>query len=312
MAKNLLRYKLVHHERKKYDGYRLTTLGYDYLAIQALVKKGLISGVGTQIGVGKESDIFEATDEQGRAMVLKLHRLGRTSFRAVKNKRDYLEHRKNFSWLYLSRLAAKKEFAFMRALGEHGFPVPEAIEVNRHCVLMERMAAYPLVRVRKLGNVEDVYRQAVGLVARLAQHGLIHCDFNEFNLMITEREELIVIDFPQMVSTSHPNAKMFYERDVRCIVDWFHKQYRFEDAGDMEGYFFFETVVGQSSAGLLDKELRASGYDKECEDMLEDWRKASHGDSGSSEEEEELSDDEEEEPPELESATQTVAQLEVG
>jgi hypothetical protein len=47
-------------------------------------------------------------------MALKLHRLGRTSFRAVKSKRDYLQHRQNYSWLYLSRLAALKEYAFMK------------------------------------------------------------------------------------------------------------------------------------------------------------------------------------------------------
>lgn len=34
-----------------------------------------------QIGVGKESDIFEVTNEEGEVMALKLHRLGRTSFR---------------------------------------------------------------------------------------------------------------------------------------------------------------------------------------------------------------------------------------
>ena len=43
-------------------------------------------------------------------LALKLHRLGRTSFRAVKSKRDYLRDRSSasFSWLYLSRLAALK------------------------------------------------------------------------------------------------------------------------------------------------------------------------------------------------------------
>jgi RIO kinase 2 len=34
-------------------------MGYDFLAIKALVARGHISGVGRQIGVGKESDIFE-------------------------------------------------------------------------------------------------------------------------------------------------------------------------------------------------------------------------------------------------------------
>ena len=57
--KLLLKAKLVHHDNSKYDGYRLTYLGYDYLAIKTLVNKGVISSVGRQIGVGKEADVFE-------------------------------------------------------------------------------------------------------------------------------------------------------------------------------------------------------------------------------------------------------------
>ena len=90
------------------------------------------------------SDIFEAVGADGQLLVLKLHRLGGTSFRAVKAKRDYLQHRTTHSWLYLSRLAALKEFAFLKALGENGFPVPAAIDCNRHCVLMELVDAVPL------------------------------------------------------------------------------------------------------------------------------------------------------------------------
>ena len=51
------------------------------------------------------------------------------------------------SWLYLSRLAAMKEYAFMVALGEHGLPVPYAVAHNRHCVLMTMVDAVPLVQV---------------------------------------------------------------------------------------------------------------------------------------------------------------------
>lgn len=61
-------------------------------------------------------DIFEVAQEDGTILAMKLHRLGRTSFRAVKSKRDYLRHRSSFSWLYLSRLAALKEFAFMKVI----------------------------------------------------------------------------------------------------------------------------------------------------------------------------------------------------
>ena len=34
---------------RRYDGYRLTYLGYDYLAIKTLVNRGSIAGVGRQV-----------------------------------------------------------------------------------------------------------------------------------------------------------------------------------------------------------------------------------------------------------------------
>jgi hypothetical protein len=86
-------------------------------------------------------------------LALKLHRLGRTSFRNVRQKRDYLRSlTASYNWLHLSKLSALKEFAFMRALGEHGFPVPRACELNRHAVLMSLVPATPLTQVRELAN----------------------------------------------------------------------------------------------------------------------------------------------------------------
>ena len=53
----------------------------------------------------------------------------------------------SFNWLYLSRLAALKEFAFMKALQDNGFRVPDAIECNRHAVLMSMVPALPFTQV---------------------------------------------------------------------------------------------------------------------------------------------------------------------
>jgi hypothetical protein len=45
---------------------------------------------------------------------------------------------------------------------------------------------------------QRVFPVCVELIVRLARRGLIHCDFNEFNLMITEEGQVTLIDFPQV------------------------------------------------------------------------------------------------------------------
>lgn len=279
VLRNLLKHKLVHHDSSKYDGFRLTYLGYDFLAIKTLVNRGIFNGVGRQIGVGKESDIFEVVKEDGTVLAMKLHRLGRVSFRAVKSKRDYLRHRSSYNWLYLSRLAALKEFAFMKALEEHGFPVPQAVDCNRHCVIMSLVPGYPLVQVRELQNPDVVFETIIAAVIRLAEHGLIHCDFNEFNIMIDDDEKVTIIDFPQMVSVSHPNAQMYFDRDVECIYKFFAKRYNMsfeENENDSDGLEVEIDEVGRpqfseinKNSGFLDKELAASGFTRKDQDELE-------------------------------------------
>jgi RIO kinase 2 len=111
---NLLHHKLIFHDASLYDGYRLTYPGYDFLALRTLLQRGVLAAVGRQIGVGKESDVYLGASADGAVYALKLQRLGRVSFRAVKRTRDYMQGRKSVGWLYMSRLATLKEFAFMQ------------------------------------------------------------------------------------------------------------------------------------------------------------------------------------------------------
>lgn len=37
---------------------------------------------------------------------------------------------------------------------------------------------------------------------------------NEYNIMVTEEEQVFIIDFPQMTSTEHLNAQMYFDRDL--------------------------------------------------------------------------------------------------
>lgn len=122
----------------------MTNSGYDYLALKTLASRHVVSSFGNQIGVGKESNIYVVGNEESKTLCLKLHRLGRTCFRNVKEKRDYHKKRKSMSWLYLSRVSAAREFAYMKVLGDRGFPVPKAIDFNRHCIIMDLIEGGPL------------------------------------------------------------------------------------------------------------------------------------------------------------------------
>ncbi|KAI5144170.1 serine/threonine-protein kinase RIO2 [Manis pentadactyla] len=259
VLRELAKHKLIAWEHTKtVQGYRLTNAGYDYLALKTLSSRQVVESVGNQMGVGKESDIYIVADEEGQQFALKLHRLGRTSFRNLKNKRDYHKHRHNMSWLYLSRLSAMKEFAYMKALYERKFPVPKPIDYNRHAVVMELINGYPLYQIQDVEDPASVYNEAMELIVKLANHGLIHGDFNEFNLILDEDDHITMIDFPQMVSTSHPNAEWYFDRDVKCIRDFFMKRFSYES----ELYPTFKDTRREDS---VDIEVSASGYTKEMQ-----------------------------------------------
>ncbi|KAI0257553.1 RIO1-domain-containing protein [Lactifluus subvellereus] len=260
-------------QNSKYDGYRLTYGGYDYLAMRALSKRDSVYSVGNQIGVGKESDIYIVADAEGHEMVLKLHRLGRVSFRAIKEKRDYMGKRKSASWMYMSRLAAQKEWAFLKVLHEHQFPVPRPIDQARHCILMEFIDAYPLRQIDQVPSPGNLYSQLMDLIVRFAHAGLIHGDFNEFNILIRRSDgKPIVIDFPQMVSTSHENAEWYFNRDVECIRTFFRRRFRYESAI----YPRFKSTIGDGSKDddnfRLDVVVEASGFGRREMRALEQVR----------------------------------------
>jgi RIO kinase 2 len=143
----------------------------------------------------------------------------------------------------------------------------------------------------------------MNLILRLASQGLIHGDYNEFNILVYENGQPILIDFPQMLSIDHPNAREYFERDVECIKTFFLRKFRFE-ADDAPHW---EDVKRE---GKLDFEVEASGYGGKLEKEMEwyhreisvvtdnqrnalDWDEDEDEDEGN-EEDEELEDDKEE------------------
>ena len=289
----------------KYDGYRLTYGGLDYLALNTHRKTSTIFSLGNQIGVGKESDIYVVANDSGQSLVLKIHRLGRISFRTVKANRDYLRNRNSGSWMYLSRLAAMKEHAFMTVLRREGFPVPEPIGQSRHTVVMEFINSFPLRQIQSVPDPAGLYSELMDLIVRLARVGLIHGDFNEFNILIKEEKiggaeqenrevqtdgekpegveeegspdqpntsmklTPIIIDFPQMLSTTHQNAAFYFDRDVACIRRFFSRRFNFES--DEPGPFLADAMKDSDKMTRLDIEVEATGFSRKMAKDLEKY-----------------------------------------
>lgn len=72
----------------------------------------------------------------------------------------------------------------MEALYEHKFPVPVPVAHNRHAILMGFINGFPLSKVKEISQPEIGFNVLMDLIEKFAQHGLIHSDFNEFNIMI--------------------------------------------------------------------------------------------------------------------------------
>ena len=89
----------------------------------------------------------------------------------------------------MSRLAAQKEFVFMKALHENGFRVPEPIAWNRHTIVMSLIDGVPLRAVRDVANPAWLYANLMESIVKFARFGLIHGDFNEFNIIMKEERE---------------------------------------------------------------------------------------------------------------------------
>lgn len=312
---DLAKVKLVSRVRNsKYDGYRLTYNGFDYMAIKTMLNRDTVYSIGNTIGVGKESDIYRVSDKNNNTKVMKIHRLGRTSFTSVRNNREYLKHsRQGTSWMHLSLLAAHKEFEFLTLLHSRGFQVPEPFDSSRHMVLMEFIKGFPMKNLRKHSNIPKLYSDLMMFAVNLAKSGLIHCDYNEFNIMIKDQDAMepndcgfVVIDFPQCISIQHADAEFFFQRDIECIRSFFKKKLKYDPKPDPsmldsdgfgDGYKYAYPVFKRDIVRCdnLDELVNASGFSKKkpadahLEEAVESMRNAQYvsEDKGEEEEEEE-------------------------
>jgi RIO kinase 2 len=214
---------LIRQTRGPYMGYALNYAGYDCLAINALVKAGILEAFGKPLGVGKEADVYDALNPKGERIAVKFHRLGRISFRQTKRKRGYTtEHA---SWLYQSRLAAEKEFQVLRLVYPHGVAVPKPISQNRHLIAMGMIEGTELAEWKEIPKPEKVLKEILSNIRKAyLKAGIIHADLSEYNIILKPNMHILIIDWPQHVTKEHPNAQQLLTRDIKNIIQFFKRK----------------------------------------------------------------------------------------
>ncbi|PSQ07824.1 serine/threonine protein phosphatase [Halobacteriales archaeon QS_6_71_20] len=237
---------LIRRKTIQYEGYQLTFQGYDALALHTFAERETVTGMGSSLGVGKESDVYEV--ESYRPLALKFHREGYTNFRAVNRERDYTADRDHVSWQYTARKAAEREHAALEELYPQ-VSVPRPIDHNRHAIVMEKLPGPELanaaLRSEQVVGVLDLVLREMDLAYR---GGYVHADVSEYNVAVSD-EGVVIFDWPQSVPTDHENADELLARDVENILGYFHRKYPTEapdvDAGAVAGAILdgeFESV----------------------------------------------------------------------
>lgn len=223
----LNRNKMIRRRLGYEVGYTLTFLGLDMLAINALVKRGVLEALGEKIGVGKESDIYEAMTPEGTRVALKLHRVGRRSFKRTTLLRPYILERETRDWLAESKLSAQREFRALEELVQHTEYVPQPVAYNRHAVVTSFIDGVELYRVKYLENPAMVLEKIITVISiAYSRVGIVHGDLSEYNIIIEFPEEKPnLIDWPQYLYKDHPSSLKILERDVYYVVRYFNKKY---------------------------------------------------------------------------------------
>ncbi|MBN1328830.1 MAG: serine/threonine protein kinase [Candidatus Heimdallarchaeota archaeon] len=226
---NLHYRELIFRWKGQFTGYQLTHHGYDVLAFRALSERDTIIAFGKEIGKGKESDVFLAYTPSHEEVVAKIHRVGRPSFQRSKKLRSYIGDRGHINWLYKSRLSAEREYEGLKTAANIDVKVPIPIGINRHIIIMKYFEGTELVNLINLNDPLKIFNGIISEIRKMVvQGGIVHGDLSEYNIIITSREDFLLIDFPQFEYIVRQNSQELLLRDILNISKYFKRKYRIQ------------------------------------------------------------------------------------
>ncbi|BBG24533.1 RIO-type serine/threonine-protein kinase Rio2 [Sulfuracidifex tepidarius] len=217
----LLKLKLIYHEKNLgKDSFKITFSGIDVLSIKKLYEMKILKSLSTVIGEGKESVVYMGYDFDENPIVVKFHRIGKTSYKTLRRKKRTLQGRK--SWVRLSIENAESEYNALACLWENRAYVPRPLGLGVNAVAMEYINGKPLFKTDLLepSRVLDDILSTIRISYVYCK--LSHNDLSPYNVVMdTERNIPYVIDWPQASRASEDSL----EKDIRHILDFFRNKY---------------------------------------------------------------------------------------
>ncbi|MGC8994028.1 MAG: RIO1 family regulatory kinase/ATPase [Pyrobaculum sp.] len=204
-----------------YRGWKITALGYDVLALHTLrIQRKILRLSPTPIGVGKDSVVYAGETPSGFKIAVKFHRGGVSVFRYEELFKSKIAKFSHLEDVYSTRLSAVAEFFALSKIFESGGLVPEPIAHNRHVVVMSYIEGIELYKLTD-GDFKKIAEDVLHTINVALNLGIIHGDLSPYNIIVGKKS--YVIDWPQWVPTSHPEARRYLQRDLASISAFFRK-----------------------------------------------------------------------------------------
>lgn len=220
--KRLVKFGLI---SKSNIGYTLLVTGLDIYVLKILSNRNIITAIGPQIGIGKEAEVYLAHDSLEQDKIIKMFRLGRSSFKQIKRKRDV--NIGTNSWLLLNIETAKKEYDILTYLKDSSTSFPSPLYRSFHCIVMEPIYGSRLSDIENLDYPELVLEKIISNMKIAYRKGYINGDLNEYNILVND-DNIFILDWPQAVRVDTTNADVVLTRDVNNIVKFFSRKFEIE------------------------------------------------------------------------------------
>jgi len=198
------------------------------MTVLRLLNTGKLKEIHGVIKSGKESRVYRGTDGEGGEVAIKIFLTTSAIFRQGRLK--YLVGDQRFreiphSTADIVDMWTLKEYKNLQLAQEAGINVPTPIAVEKNVLVLSFIGKdgkpAPLLRDVPLSSPTGWYKAILGMVKQLYRKAkLVHGDLSEYNIMVPNGYP-VLIDFGQAVTTEHPQAQAFLERDIENLNHYF-------------------------------------------------------------------------------------------